>query len=130
MDVPLLLTPDETQQIPLYAQLEPSILQIDSPLEVTAEVSLSFDLDEQRVSLEKTQDITIYGQGALRWDNVSRAAAFITTADEKVAAFARQSLVAFEDEIKARGRPLANLTRAMVLFEALKAHGLRYLAEK
>ena len=125
----LTLAPRSSQEIALRAQLDPAILEEQQTRPVQAEIELEFGVGDQITAIKKKPEITLYGRGALRWDDVGRAAAFITTGDEQVAAFARQSLVAFEDEIKMRGRPLANLTRALVLFEALKAHGLRYLAD-
>ena len=129
LDQKLVLAPQSSQEVLLQTGLEPSLLDIKDDQSLSAEVSLAFAAGDQTISIQEEQDITVYGRGALRWDDVGRAAAFVTTGDEQVAAFARQSLVAFEEQIKARGKPLANLTRAMVLFEALKAHGLRYLAD-
>ncbi len=125
----LVLQPRSSQEIALRARLDPAILQIEQTRLVQAELELEFEMGDQITAIKQKPEITLYGRGALQWDDVARAAAFITASDKEVASFARQSLVAFEDEIQARGKPLANLTRALVFFEALKAHGLRYLAD-
>ncbi len=129
LDQSLVLAPQSSQEVLLTAVLEPSMLDIKDDQLLSAEVSLAFSSGDETISVQKERDIQIYGRGALQWDDVARAAAFVTAGDAQVVAFARQSLVAFENEIQARGQPLANLTRALVLFEALKAHGLRYLAD-
>ena len=43
--------------------------------------------------------------------------------------FARSTLVAFEEQVRGLGKPCRNLLRAMVLFEALKAHGVCYIPD-
>ena len=125
----VLLPPHSSREIALHLALDPAIVQLQGTLSVRAEVELEFAQGEQIAAFKGDPELTVHGRGALRWDQVGRAAAFITPKDARVAAFARPGLVAFEEQIKAYGRPLANLTRAMVLFEALKAHGLRYLAD-
>ena len=90
---------------------------------------LPFEAGGQTISLKESADIRAYGRGALQWDDVARAAAFITSTDSGVEDFARPVLVAFEAEIAALGRPGRNLLQALVLFEALKEHGVRYRAD-
>jgi tetratricopeptide (TPR) repeat protein len=90
---------------------------------------LSFASGEQEFLVRETQDITVYGRGSLCWDSVARAAAFVTSTDPTVASFARPLLTAFEEETQRLGRPGHNLLQALVLFEALKQHGVRYVAD-
>ena len=123
------LAPRTTEVIPIHASFDPAVLQLEGTLPLEAEIELEYSVGEEIAALKKKPEITLYGRGVLRWDSVARAAAFITSEEPSVAAFARQSLVAFADQIAAYGRPLENLTRGMVLFEALKAHGLHYLAD-
>ena len=58
-------------------------------------------------------------------ENLARAGAFVTSTDPAVAAFARPPLVAFEAQTASLGKPGKNILQAMLLFEALKAHGVR-----
>ena len=46
-----------------------------------------------------------------------------------MAAFARPPLIAFEAQTASLGKPGKSILQAMLLFEALKAHGVRYLAD-
>jgi transglutaminase-like putative cysteine protease len=123
------LAPHSTQWVDLRLRLDPDILQTRDAVPLQAEISLAFAAGEQTVSIQETRDLMLYGRGALRWDEVGHAAAFITPTDPAVASFARPLLVAFEPEIKALGKPVGNLFRALVLFEALRAHGVRYVAD-
>jgi transglutaminase-like putative cysteine protease len=115
--------------VALNAVLSPDILQLEGEVAVEAEVTLSFKVGEETISVEKTHDLTINGRGALSWDSVARAAAFIAPTSAAVTAFARPLLVAFENEIGYFGRPASNLIQAMTLFEALKEHGVRYVPD-
>ena len=125
----LVLAPQSKQVVELRPHLDIDLLQIQNDRLVQAEIELLFEFGGQELVVGQRRDVAIYKPGALRWDIVGRAAAFITPTDSLVTAFARQSLVAYETQIRAYGRPLANLTRALVLFEALKKHGIRYLVD-
>jgi streptogramin lyase len=128
-EIPLTLAPQSAQTIELTAVLDPVILDLEEPVSARAEISLSFTAGGQTLALQEAQEVTVYGRGALRWDEVARAAAFIAPTDAAVTDFARPTLVAFEQESKILGRPGHHLTQAMVLFEALKQHGVRYIAD-
>ncbi|NKB68698.1 MAG: hypothetical protein GKR89_16665 [Candidatus Latescibacteria bacterium] len=123
------LVPRSEQRVDLTAHLDPDILTVQETVQTQAEVELSFAQGDQTIAVRESRDITLHGRGALRWDQVGRAAAFVTSADPGVAAFARPLLAAFEEETTAWGQPMQNLIRAMVLFEGLKAHGIRYIAD-
>lgn len=122
------LAPQSAQVIDLKAQLTAAILQAEETRLLQAEVEVEFVAD-QIVTLKEKLEITLYGRGALRWDQVGRAAAFITSTDPAVVEFARSPLVEFETEIKVLGKPGKNLLQAMLLFEALRQHGVRYLSD-
>ena len=125
----LTLAPGSSQRISINGLLDPAVLSLKETRTLRAEIELEYGEGQETTAIKQKVDIEVYGGGALRWDKVARAAAFITPADAQVTAFARQSLVGFKDQIEAYGQPLANLVRAMVLFEALKGHGLRYLTD-
>jgi tetratricopeptide (TPR) repeat protein len=126
-EVPLKLAPNTTQRVALQPQFAAQILDFQEPQQVPAE--LSVDLPAFSIKADPAPQLTVYGRGALRWDSVARAAAFITSTDPAVAAFARPPLVAFEAQTQSLGKPGQNLLQAMLLFETLKQHGVRYLAD-
>jgi ligand-binding sensor domain-containing protein len=123
------LGPNSEVEIPVYASLRPESLAIEGALPVSAEVSLSFAAGEQRISVQETHDLLIHGRGALRWDHVGRAAAFITPTSPAVTGFVRPLLVGFEDRFEQLGRPGRNLLQAMALFAGIRAHGVRYVVD-
>ena len=125
----LVLAPQTTQEVELKALLDPAIVRLEDVLPVQAKVVLSVTSGEQVQAIQESQEIRIYGRGALRWDSIARTAAFITSTDRAVASFARPLLVAFEAEAQSLGKPGRNLIQAMVLFEALKQHGVRYIPD-
>jgi cytochrome c-type biogenesis protein CcmH/NrfG len=71
----------------------------------------------------------VYGRNHTQWDDVRKAAAFITSRDPLLEGFTRPALVAYEPEIKTLGKWSHNLMRALVLFELVEQHGVRYLAD-
>ena len=130
-ELPLELPADSSQYVAFRPRLDPNILDLEEPTLVQAEVSLSFASGEKTLSVvEPPKEITVYGRGALRWNRgVARAAAFITPSNAQVEAFAGPTLAAFDAEIQALGKPGRHLLRALVLFEALKKHGVRYIPD-
>ncbi|NKB71412.1 MAG: hypothetical protein GKR89_30435 [Candidatus Latescibacteria bacterium] len=126
-EVPVDLAPGANQQIALHPQLDFQIPDQTQPQTFAAQVSL--ELPEFSVKANPAPELTLYPPGALRWDGVAPAAAFITSNAPQVADFTRPTLLAFEKETDVWGEPLHNVFQAMVLFEALKTHGVRYIAD-
>ena len=125
----LALAPHSSQLVELRARLDPGILMAEGAQTLEVEVVLSYVVGEQTRSVAATADVNVYGAGALRWDGVERAAAFVTHTDAAVTGFARSLLAAFEQETAALGRPGRNLLQAMLLFEAVRQHGVRYVPD-
>ena len=126
---PLSLAPNSSQQVEVKALLDEQVLNVKETVPVQAEVSLAVASGDQSFAAQKKQEIILHGRGALTWAPVGKAAAFITPDDPAVSEFARSTLVAFEEQVRGLGKPCRNLLRAMVLFEALKAHGVRYIPD-
>jgi len=80
---------------------------------------------DQIVSIKERVAITVHGRGALSWDSLGRAAAFVTPEDGSVTKFARGLLENYRYQIKGR-RIDGDIPVAMLLFEALNVHGIRY----
>ena len=116
-------------EVELMAPLDAAVLGLAEATRVHAQVTLALAGDDAGRGGRQEVPVTLHGRGVLTWEEVGAASAFITSRDASVEAFARTSLVAFEEEVGARGRPAANLMRAMVLFEALRQHGVRYVRD-
>jgi hypothetical protein len=123
------VAPGGRGEVALKARLAPETLNLEGPTQVRVEVGLRAEIGGEPVSLQAGRDVVLHGRGALVWDDVRRAAAFVTTGDPAVEAFAQSVLLAFEEEIGSLGNPGRNLMKAMVLFEALGAHGVRYIED-
>ncbi|NKB71431.1 MAG: hypothetical protein GKR89_30535 [Candidatus Latescibacteria bacterium] len=123
------LSAQASQTVDLTVPFDARLLDRPAASALQAEVELAYQAGDEILSRRQRYPFTLYGPGALRWDEVARAAAFITPTDAAVAAFARPILVDFEQETGAWGKPLDNILQAMVLFESLKAHGVRYVAD-
>ena len=123
------VAPGGREQVALKAQLAPETLNLEGPTQVRVEVGLRAEVEGEPVEMQTGRDVVLHGRGALAWDDVRRAAAFVTTGDPAVEAFAHSVLLAFEEEVGSLGNPGRNLMKAMVLFEALGAHGVRYVED-
>ena len=50
------------------------MLEVQETVQTPAEVELSFAQGGQTIAVRQTREITFHGRGALRWDQVGRAA--------------------------------------------------------
>ena len=121
----ILLEPQSSQVVSLHAILDEEILDLKGATPAQAEVALSCKLGEQKFSIQESENITIYGRGALTWDPLGKATAFITPTDHNVSAFSRSLFERYRSHIKKRDIN-GNIPTAMLLFEALSSHGIKY----
>ncbi|MBT4099686.1 MAG: hypothetical protein HOM68_18465 [Gemmatimonadetes bacterium] len=126
----LRLAPGETRRADITAKLEETILSLNEADTSPARIDLSFAAGGDTVAVRRSVDVVVHEQGAVRWmDGAAPAAAFITPTDQGIADFAGEGLRHFADEVEVFGRPGNYLSKAMVLFEALHQHGIRYLED-
>ena len=121
----LRLAGQSEQRVDLNAILDEVILKLQGTQSVQAEVSLSSEVGDQRISVTEPRDIKVHGRGALTWEPLGRAAAFVTPEDKSVASFSRGLYEAYRQQMKGR-RVDGNIPAAMLMFEALNGHGIRY----
>ena len=121
----ILLEPQSSQIISLHAFLDEELLDLEGATPAQAEVFLSCEIGEQTFSIQESANITIYGRGALTWDDLVRAAAFVTPEDHSVSVFSRSLFEEYRSHIKRQAID-GNIPTAMLLFEALNAHGIKY----
>ena len=119
------LQPQSSRRIPLHVTLGEELLDLEDSKPIEAEVELVFQIKEQTYSVKKTKDIVVYGKGSLAWDDLGRAAAFVTPEDPAVTQFARGLLEEFRNQLQG-GLAKENIPTAMLLFEALNAYGIKY----
>lgn len=134
MDFPteqqVIVRPKETREIPINEVVfSGAVVELKEDLLTQAEVKVSYSTEQRTRSNKKSAGLFVYNRNAMTWDDLKKAAAFITPTDPIVAEFARSTLVAHEKEVKELGRGSRNLLHALVLFEAVKQHGVRYIAD-
>lgn len=76
-----------------------------------------------------TVDTFLYRRGALTWDDVRKASAFVTPADPDVRAFVRESLRPYRSRLQQLPLTQEIITTAMVLFEAAGEVGITYQSD-
>lgn len=121
----LLLAPRASVTVPVSAVFDEGILGLESSRPVQARVSLSCQVGDQIVSVTEPCDLMLHRSGALTWDELGRAAAFITPEAQTVVGFARGLVQAYEPLLEAR-QVDGTIPAAMLLFEALNARGVQY----
>jgi tetratricopeptide (TPR) repeat protein/sugar lactone lactonase YvrE len=120
------LAANESMDIDLLASFNNRILDIDEDTGVQAEVALHFVRDGRDDAIRLTQPMTIYGKNAIVWGQPNMVGAFVTPKDDTLRDFVRQVI----NENRPEPGPLnSRLVTAMTLFDALSAHGIRYLVD-
>ena len=125
----LVIRPRETREVPLTGVFSADMAELTEDVLSQAEVKVSYTAEQRTRTHRQPIRIFVYNRNAIIWDDISRAAAFVTSTQPLVARFARPVLVTLEEEVKALGRGSRNLLRAAALFEAVGQHGVRYVAD-
>ncbi len=133
MDAPteqqVIIRPKETKEVGVKGVFSSSVTDLTEDILTQAEVRVSYTTERRMRSDRESASFYVYSRNATTWDDVGKAAAFITSNDPIIAGFARPTLVSFEEEIKNLGRGGRNLMRAMVLFDSVNEYGVRYIAD-
>ncbi len=104
-----------------------SILGVTEQKKVAGELEVSYTYFGQAMKTTYPVTVTIQPRNGMTWDLTEKAAGFVTTGDDRVRNFAAP----FAADARDRGQ-LAVSWRfrvAMALFEALKTHGVGYVAD-
>ena len=83
----------------------------------------------RKAQTKKLESVYVLGRGKISWDVSEKIAAFITTEDPAVAQFARGVVERYGEMLEARFHR-SNIGKAMVVFDALGAYGIRYNPDK
>ncbi|RKY71510.1 MAG: hypothetical protein DRP97_01950 [Candidatus Latescibacterota bacterium] len=83
----------------------------------------------RKAQTKKLESVYVLGRGKISWDVSEKIAAFITVEDPAVAQFARGIVERYGDMLEARFHR-SNIGKAMVVFDALGAYGIRYNPDK
>ncbi|MDZ7263121.1 MAG: PorV/PorQ family protein [candidate division KSB1 bacterium] len=88
-----------------------------------AKIKLDYVIRNEKKSVEATKKFSLYGRGAITWDDPGKAAAFITKLDRLVELFA---LAATSDLPYRPELELGNIYIAAALFDAMGMIGIKY----
>ena len=126
MELPT-LNRDEELTVSLEALFREGILGVTETTSVQAQVIVSYDLADARLTTERTETLQIQNRNQMTWDDDRKAAAFVTAGDPTVQRLSRN--------VTAVTRSLGNvavnerLRNAMAIHEALNLYGLEYVID-
>ena len=120
--------PGETVRVPLRIELSDRALDLEKTESRQLRLTLQYTLAGERKESESTHAVTVIEKHGMTWEEPERIGLYVTHLDEAVERFARDTVRGFrEDE---RGAIVYdNLLRAMELFDALAARGVRYVPD-
>lgn len=108
--------------------LVPESASYDRLVQPTVRVSYVQDRDLKH-DTKKLEQIYVLGRGKISWDPPDRIVAFITVEAPPVERFARGLVARYERTLTEQfGR--SNMGKAMMLFDALGAYGIRYSPDR
>ena len=124
----VLLRPHSTEDFPITAVFPDRIVQRTGDRPVQVQVSATYQsLRLPRTEKSSTQSV-IYGPGAIDWsDGVDQAAAYVTTRDPAVEAFARGAVLGLDPMGATSGH--RNLDFAAAIFDAVATMGVNYVPD-
>jgi len=115
-------------RVPLRIELSDRALDLEKTESRQVRLTLQYSLAGERKESESTHAVMVIEKHGMTWEEPERIGLYVTHLDEAVERFARDTVRGFrEDE---RGAIVYdNLLRAMELFDALAARGVRYVAD-
>lgn len=121
------LAPGESMRVDLRALFTEEMLGVTEGTEVSARVSAAGESAGEPVTVERSATLRLYDRNAFTWDDDRKLASFVTAKDPHVLAFARNVLTM----VQSSANPAVdeNLQKALALFEAARAYGVRYEAD-
>jgi tetratricopeptide (TPR) repeat protein len=114
-------------EAPVYALFKDSIFSVTEATKVAGEIRLSYSYLGKTAVEKAPITVTINNRNGMTWDDTRKIAAFVTSMDPSVRGFSLPTAA------MARGRSpnavSANFRIALAVFDALKAHGVGYVAD-
>ncbi len=118
-----------SEQINLFALFGDQLAAWPRNRVLAAQLEVVYTEGSRTRNSTRQAPVTVYNSNAVQWESIGAAAAFITPDDETVASFARGVLQPRLRDIQRGGGASQSLLSAMLLFNALGQHGVRYLAD-
>jgi len=122
------IPPGESVTVPLRLELSDRALDVEKTETRQVRLTLQYSLGGERKESESTHAVTVVEKHGMVWEEPERIGLYVTHLDEAVERFARDTVRGFRGD--ERGAIVYdNLLRAMELFDALGAHGVRYVPD-
>ncbi|MHB8835176.1 MAG: two-component regulator propeller domain-containing protein [Candidatus Methylomirabilia bacterium] len=120
--------PGETVRVPLRIELSDRALDLERTESRQLRLTLQYNLAGERKESESTHAVTVIEKHGMVWEEPERVGLYVTHLDEAVERFARDTVRGFR-ELERGAIVYDNLLRAMELFDALAARGVRYVPD-
>jgi len=122
----LTIPASSSKKVSLTAPFNQKVLALSGGGEVQAVVEVEFEFEGIRRQVRRSFPLKIQPANAFDWNDPSRLAGFINSADPAVARFGSEVFRAFSAGAGAKILPMRNLSLAAYMFGALHAWGVRY----
>jgi transglutaminase-like putative cysteine protease len=120
--------PGELLRVPLRVELSDRALDLEKTETRQMRLVLQYSIGGDPKEYESTLAVTVVEKHGMTWEEPERIGLYVTHLDEAVERFARETVRGFR-EIERAAIVYDNLLRAIELFDALGAHGVRYLPD-
>jgi tetratricopeptide (TPR) repeat protein len=121
----VVIPPRSSVDFPLRAVFDSEILYAMEG-RLTGEVKVSYEHKKNLHTSAAAVDFALRGKNYLTWDDPGKAAAFATTDDPLLQKFVDQALAQAPEFEEVAWFSRFNMSRAMIIFNALKAYGMKY----
>jgi Tetratricopeptide repeat len=121
------LPPGSSTDVKLYGLFNKSILTTTEGTIVPGEISISYNYMGKPYEMKTQESLTIENRNAMTWDDDRKAASFITSRDEDILRFGKNTA----SFVRSSESKIINRTFriAMGMFRALDIYGLRYVVD-
>jgi tetratricopeptide (TPR) repeat protein len=125
---PMEIEPGQRREVDLYALFTEHVLTITEGTKTATEIIVNYKIGNDSYRQVKTETLELYDRNAMTWDDDRRACAFVTAKDPNVMRFAKNVVGLLDtDPIKKALDP--NLTKGILIHEALREYGISYVVD-
>ena len=118
--------PHDTLEIKIFPTFNNKVLELTEDSPVLAQITVQYQAQKQPREEKFTRPFTLLKKSALTWSREEMTGAFITPSDWPVKDFARGVFTLYSKDRFAMNEQIAH---AMMIFDALHAYRLNYLAD-
>lgn len=121
------LQPGDVKIVLLPVNITPDVFSISEERKIPLRLKVIYASRSSKFFFNDSFDITVYSKNALTWDNTGHLGSFIMPRDATVSYFTRKVLAETGQDGTA-GIP-KKIVSAMILFDAIRAHGIIYASD-